>query len=189
MTALPALHEPSPRGSGQLAGRFVIKPAPVREPPLDDELPTRRLNVVGPHDRPLPFAADPSSDATPRLVGVRQRNGTVSAARSERPDPYAFSRRLVIGIIEAATGRRSASQLAPYTAPAVLTGLSRDAGTITRLGTARRPATLHSIHVLEPVDGVAEVAAVVRLGGRFRAIALRLEATDGRWQCVRLQIG
>jgi hypothetical protein len=36
---------------------------------------------------------------------------------------------------------------------------------------------------------VAELAAVVRRGGRMAAIALRLEGVDGRWQCTALQIG
>jgi len=45
------------------------------------------------------------------------------------------------------------------------------------------------VHIAEPIDGIAEVAAVVRVGDRFRAIAFRLEGLDGRWRCVRLQIG
>jgi hypothetical protein len=48
---------------------------------------------------------------------------------------------------------------------------------------------VHSIHIIEPADGVAEIAAIVRVGERFRAMALRLEGLDGRWRCVRLQIG
>ena len=100
-----------------------------------------------------------------------------------------LARRLVIGVIETATGRRSASQLRHHTSPTVLAGLARDAGRISRLGTSQRPAALHSLHVTEPADGVAEVAAVLRVGDRFRALALRLEGLDGRWRCVRLQIG
>ena len=38
-------------------------------------------------------------------------------------------------------------------------------------------------------DGVVEAAATVRVGARYRAIAFRLEGLDGRWRCVRLQIG
>ncbi|MGX7679197.1 Rv3235 family protein [Jatrophihabitans sp. DSM 45814] len=109
--------------------------------------------------------------------------------RADLPELERFARRLVIGIIETATGRRQASQLSQYTAPAVQAGLARDAGKISRLGTAARPACLHSLHVIEPADGVAEIAAIVRIGPRFRAIALRLEGLDGRWRCVRLQIG
>jgi hypothetical protein len=46
-----------------------------------------------------------------------------------------------------------------------------------------------SVRVCEPVDGVAEVAAVISQGGRCRAVAARLEGVDGRWRCVHLQIG
>lgn len=37
------------------------------------------------------------------------------------------------------------------------------------------------MHVCEPGDGIAEISAVVLLEGRVRALALRLEGTDGRW--------
>jgi hypothetical protein len=33
------------------------------------------------------------------------------------------------------------------------------------------------------------VCATVQTGTRVRAIAMRLEAKDGRWRCVRLQLG
>ena len=95
----------------------------------------------------------------------------------------------MIGVIETATGRRPASQLRQHTSPTVHAGLARDAGRIDRLGSARRPATLHSVHITEPADAVAEVTAVLRVGDRFRALALRLEGFEGRWRCVRLQIG
>jgi hypothetical protein len=39
------------------------------------------------------------------------------------------------------------------------------------------------------VDGVAEVSAVARRGGRAHAVAARLEGIDGRWRCTALQIG
>jgi len=52
-----------------------------------------------------------------------------------------------------------------------------------------QPAVVRSVRVCEPADGVAELSAVVQAGARFRAIAARLEGLDGRWRCVRLQIG
>jgi hypothetical protein len=199
LSALPtelAEADPAPR-----AGRpLVLKPAPHREPPFDDELPARHLSLVGPLDQPLPFDALPfdalpseglGSDAPP-AIGVRARPDPFAArptGRHELPEPTVQAKRLVIGMIETVTGRRPASQLRHHTSPTVQAGLARDAGRITRLGTARRPATLHSLHVTEPADGVADVAAVLRVGDRFRALALRLEGLDGRWRCVRLQIG
>lgn len=47
---------------------------------------------------------------------------------------------------------------------------------------------LCSVRVSEPADGVAEVSAVVRHGARTRAVALRLEGMDGRWQCTVLSV-
>jgi len=167
--------------------RFVLKPAPRREPPYDDEL-SPHLTLVGPHDRPLPF-----DRLDPRLTRGRREVATTfgrqPSSRDELPELMTFVRRFVIGIIETATGRRPAAQLGQHTTLAVQAGLSRDAGRMGRLGSAQRPASLHSLHVSEPLDGVAEVAAVVCVGERFRAIALRLEGLDGRWRCVRLQIG
>ncbi|MGI8666992.1 MAG: Rv3235 family protein [Jatrophihabitans sp.] len=174
--------EPSP-------GRPVLRPAPVREPPFDDEATGRHLSLVGPLDQPLPFrTAEPGNRSGLRLATTSQ-SGSLPPGRPNLPDPSAYGRRLVIAVIEAATGRRSPHQLSQHTTPAVLAGLLRDAGKISRLGTAARPASVHSLRVVEPADGVAEIVAVVRVGVRFRAIALRLEGADGRWRCVRLQIG
>ena len=55
--------------------------------------------------------------------------------------------------------------------------------------TGRWAEVVRSVHVSEPVDGVAEVCAIVQQGPRCRAIALRLEGIDGRWQCTALHIG
>jgi hypothetical protein len=182
--------DPASRRQLHVAQRFVVKPAPPREPPFDDELPARHLTVVGPHDRPLPFEIDDLNAPSAMRQGKPKDSFDVQpTGRSDLPDIRIFSRRMAIGIIEIATGRRPAGQLSRHTAPAVQAGLARDAGTITRLGSAQRPATVHSIHITEPADGVAEVAAIVRVGSRFRAIAMRFEGLDGSWRCVRLQIG
>jgi hypothetical protein len=45
------------------------------------------------------------------------------------------------------------------------------------------------VRLCEPADEVAELSAVIQTGRRCRAVALRLEGTNGRWRCVRLQIG
>jgi hypothetical protein len=45
------------------------------------------------------------------------------------------------------------------------------------------------VHVAEPADGVAEVAAMVRRGARTTAVAVRLEGLDGRWQCTAVELG
>jgi hypothetical protein len=172
------------------AKRLVLRPAPPREPPYDDELNAPGMTLVGPFDRTLPFEpVDVTLPSALRLIRNTEDFAAQPTARSELPELIAFSRRFAIGVIEVVSGRRTPAQLAMNVAPAVQIGLARDAGHLTRLGSARRPATLHSVRVSEPADGVAELAAVARLGDRFRAIAFRLEGLDGRWRCVRLQIG
>src|SRR6266566_181210 len=52
MTA--AIVDPAP--TTDPSHRVTVRPAPRREPPFDDEIPERHLTLVGPHDRPLPFA-------------------------------------------------------------------------------------------------------------------------------------
>ena len=68
--------------------------------------------------------------------------------------------------------------------PAVRTRVGNRDVVATRLAEVVR-----SVRVSEPGDGVAEVCAIVQQGPRCRAIALRLEGIDGRWQCTALQIG
>ena len=190
-TGLPArptgLAEVGCRATRTATDRFRLQPAPDREPPFDDEATPRRLNLVGACDQPLPFGMPRSAPLRLRLA--EGRAGPAPAEQDGLPDPGGFARRFAIAVIEAATGRRAASQLSPHTSPGVQAGLARDAGRIGRLGTATRPATLHSLHLAEPADGVIEAAVIVQVGPRYRAIAFRLEGAQGHWRCVRLQIG
>lgn len=173
--------------TAQHPAELIVSPAPRREPLFDDERPAR-LSLVGRYDQPLPFQSEPAPSQL-RLTRQVDDFDAQPTSRNNLPDPELFIRRLLIAVIETATGRRSPLQLAAHTSSAVHAGLARDAGRMTRLGTAARPATLHSVHVSEPADGIIEATAVVAVGRRFRAIALRLEGLDGRWRCVRLQLG
>ncbi|MGH3744707.1 MAG: Rv3235 family protein, partial [Mycobacteriales bacterium] len=89
--------------------------------------------------------------------------------------------------LEIVVGERPARQVAGWVSPRVLAGLEhRPAAQRTALG--RRPM-LRSIRVTEPADAVAEVSAVVMLGERVRAVAMRLEGLDGRWTVTALHVG
>jgi hypothetical protein len=100
--------------------RVTVRPAPRREPPFDDELPQRHLTLVGPHDRPLPFA--PSRR---RLTDLHDAFAMQPTGRGQLPDPALFGRRLLVAILEAMAGRRSAHQLAPTSAMACSPGCSQ----------------------------------------------------------------
>jgi hypothetical protein len=114
--------------------------------------------------------------------------GPMWSRRSDLPDAGAAGRRLVTLTLEAFAGRRPVGQLRPLVSPGVFVALSeRPRPRWCTEGTA--PLLVAPVHVCEPVDGVAEVSAVARRGGRAHAIAARLEGIDGRWRCTALQIG
>ncbi len=174
------------------AGRCRISVAPTRDPAFDDEAPVRHLSVVGPHEPPLPFPTAQSEDlrapSSLRLAIRTDPFAPRATGRRELPDPHRFGRQFVQGLLEVIGGRRPIAQLAAHTSVGVHAGLSRDLGRRRRSFGPAMPV-LHSLHVMEPADGVAELTAVVQFGTRFRAIAGRLEGLDGRWRCVRMQIG
>jgi hypothetical protein len=159
----------------------VVRPAPRREPPFDDELPATRP-LYGPWDQRLPFEPVPLQPA-PWVPRPARPRGL--------PDPGPWGRRLLIGMIETAGGHRPLHQLAAMLSPSVSRGLGADFEYAARNG---RPHWLHramirSVRVAEPATGVAELCATVDAGGRVRAIAIRLDEHHGRWRCTRLQLG
>jgi hypothetical protein len=87
----------------------MVRPAPRREPPFDDERTDQQVSSVGPHDRQLPFDTPQR-----RVVDVRQAFAARRIGHGGLPDPEAFGRRLLVGIFEALGGRRSLPQLAAH---------------------------------------------------------------------------
>lgn len=159
--------------------RIVVRPAPTREPPFDDEI--SRPSPVTPWDQRLPFERRPAPIT--RLQPRTRPRGL--------PDPAVWGRRLLVGLIEAADGRRPLPQLAAMLSPSVGRGLAAD---FERAAHSGAPHWLHrtgvrTLRASEPADGVAELCATLETGVRVRAVALRLEEQHGRWRCTRLQLG
>lgn len=157
----------------------VVRPAPLREPPFDDELPD--TPVVTTLDRRLPFPG----------LGEHGLPVIRPPRRSHLPEPGAWGRRLLVGLIESAEGRRPLSQLSALLSFPVRHGLGAD---FERAAQNGRPHWLHcasirSVRASEPVEGVAELSATLQAGRRVRAVAMRLEQQQGRWRCTRLQLG
>lgn len=177
-----------------LAKVLTIRRAPRLDGPYDDEHPERTPHLV---DGSLALAFPPSvSTALPlRLVppaGIpepppREKPATVV------PDPRRFVAPFTQGIAEVLMGVRPPQQLAQATTLEVLGQLERNAGRLAPRpavrGVGRNRPRISSVRLCEPCPGVAEVCAVVDTGVRRRAIALRLEAIDGRWQCTVLRVG
>jgi hypothetical protein len=180
-----------------------IVPAPRHTPPFDDETrghlrPQLRL-VPGQGELPLEWLLPSGLPARPDLplvvlheggegpapATVEDDFGPLPTPRSQLPAPGPWAGRLVQAFVEVMSGDRPIGQLIRWTHEDVYAQL--------RALTTRRPARrvrakVRSVHVTEPVDGVAEVCAVVHDGARARAYALRLVGTDGRWCCTDLVV-
>jgi hypothetical protein len=147
----------------------------------------------------LSFTLPSGLDAVPRsptgLRLVRQSPGTLAdedgfgpqlTARADLPEPRQWAGRFVQAVVEVLAGDRPTTQLVRWTTKEVYDVMS---GQVRSTGTRSSRAVVRSVHISEPADGVAEVAALVRRGPRCSAVALRLEGLDGRWQCTALEVG
>lgn len=164
---------------------------PARDPatPLALVLPPRadpatfRLPVFP------PAAAGHEPDADARVVDAELRRlfGRRRTARCDLPAPGPRAARAVRLLLEVVVGERPVRQVSAWVSPRVLAGLERRSPA-QRTALGRRPV-LRSLRVTEPAEAVAEVSAVVMLGTRARAVALRLEGLDGRWTVTALHVG
>ncbi|MBA2768021.1 MAG: hypothetical protein H0U35_02600 [Sporichthyaceae bacterium] len=188
-------------------------PVPDCEPPYDDEVPHRerlpdRQGATVQGTLALAFILPSGVPAVPvapaglRLVpppAVRPMAdeeddevdfGPQPTTSAVLPDPCPWAGRFVQAVVEVLAGDRPVGQLVRWTSAEVYEEIG---GHVTLLGAAAASITsravVRSVHVTEPVDGVAEIAAMVRRGLRTTAVALRLEGLDGRWQCTALELG
>ena len=186
-TSIPG---PQPAVQGALALAFVL-PSGL---PAVPEPPAAPLRVLPAAD-PATWRRTPATAADPDLDDF----GPQPTRRAQLPEPRAWGGRLVQALVEVLAGDRPAGQLVRWTSSAVYddvtalvpVGAPREPGLRARPPGTRRPAraAVRSVHVTEPADGIAEVAATVSRGRRTTAVALRLEGLDGRWQCTALELG
>lgn len=173
-------------------------PARALEPPYDDELD----GVSSPPSTdgtlalafPLPSGVPAVPDPPARLRLVPPTEEDAERRGTAMPPPRPWAGRLVQAVVEVLAGDRPLAQLARWTVAGVYFDLQRMAIRASRERAAavpRRPTAdvVRSLHVSEPVAGVAEVCALIERGARVRALALRMEDLDGRWQCTALLFG
>ena len=186
--APPSVPEDAEPGAGR-PERQTLRAirVPTPQPPLVDDGAPLRLVLPGvPVPRP-PHRPGPRL----RTAGSRAPDhdfGPAWCTRADLPDPRQAGQRLLTLAVEGLAGRRPLGQLQPLTSLGVFAGLT--SGRRPRWCTeGNAPLIVGPVRVCEPVDGVAEVTAVVRRAGRAHAVAARLEGIDGRWRCTALQIG
>jgi hypothetical protein len=199
-----------PTAAAQLRPVVRVLPAPRHTPPYDDELdvtdrePQRRLKVLpGQGELPLEWMLRSGLPARPRVPLVLVRGdqnaasddqaeddfGPLPTPRADLPEPGPWAGRLVQAVVEVIGGDRPLGQLVRWTDEHVYSQL-RALATARRDSSAPRArASVRSVHVTEPLDGIVEVCAVIHDGPRAHAYALRLEGADGRWCCTHLMLG
>jgi hypothetical protein len=171
-------------------GLPVVPDVPAAVAELDDH-DVRRLRLVPPIGEPESPPATVRRRANRDLTD--EEFGPQRTSRALLTEPRPWAGRLVQAVVEVTAGVRPLTQLVRWTTSEVYESMQRRASharTSARIDDLDRWAeVVRSVHVSEPVDGVAEVCAIVQQGPRCRAIALRLEGIDGRWQCTALHIG
>lgn len=190
-----------------------LVPTPAWEPPYEDaveldtpseRLPSAQGTLALTFLLPSGLPAVPESP-TLRLVQsapdgpvrVGEPDEDMFAAqptpRADLPDPQFWAGRLAQAMLEVDAGVRPVTQLRRWTSDEVYARLRRRSHR-SRFVTAREPGRqaptrvwVRAVRVCEPADGIAEVSAVVQDGRRPRAVAFRLEGSDGRWRCTALE--
>lgn len=163
--------------AGALALALPLPIDPVVEP--SRRAPLRLLPAL-----PGDPAAPPPDEPDPELDDASFH--AVRTARRDLPSPAARAATLVRALREVIAGDRPLQQLMRWATPEVLTQVEE---LVCPSGPRPWATSLQRLLVSEPVDGVAEVCAIVRRGERSTAVAMRLEGLDGRWLLTALQVG
>jgi hypothetical protein len=116
------------------------------------------------------------------------RREPLRTGRDQLPDPRPWAYGFVQALTEVVGGFRPLGQLSKRAVPGVVAQVSDSRGAGVGQQAGARPV-VRSVRVSEPMPGAVEVSATVRHGERCRALALRLEGLDGRWQCTALTLG
>lgn len=126
-----------------------------------------------------------------RLVGA----ATAAEIHADLPDPGPWAARLARAVAEVAVGARPPGQLTRWVAKDELARLGRRGMFVARHPSSRaqrgvtRLRTVRAVRVCPVAPGVVETSAVLVGGDRAQAIAIRLEAVEGRWLATAVQLG
>jgi hypothetical protein len=164
-----ALHEGRDPGDAPAAGRLQPVPGSVAAPPRPEtKAPRRRNRFVVVRDQ-----------AERDLRSARRR------ARANLPSPAAVTRDIALALLEVEAGCRSAAQLERIFSPELWEALEHRIGR--RGGPLPSGRSLISVRCQEDTPGLADTVAVVQKGDLVRPVALRLDASGGRWRVTELR--
>jgi hypothetical protein len=114
-----------------------------------------------------------------------RRSAARQAAREHLPSPAEVAKEIALALFEVEAGRRSAAQLERVFAPELWDVVGERVQR--RGGALPRSSDLLRVHYQELVPGLANTVAVVRRGPRVQPVAMRLDASSGRWLVTELR--
>ncbi|WP_103384316.1 Rv3235 family protein [Pseudonocardia dioxanivorans] len=138
--------------------------------------------------RPVPTSQPCPTCGAPRVVEVPRYESPEPLVVDVTPFPdlAQTATRILRWLFEATDGHRPWSQVLHLATPPVIRSLRvaariyRDPADATRVRT---------VHVSQPHEGAAELAAIAWIGRRYRAVAARLDLGPGDvWRCTALRI-
>lgn len=164
-----------------------LSPLPVGAPLVDRARPALRPVPTGPLARP----ATPPTGLAGRPAALLDDGPTVSEldaararARRHLTAPAQVMRSVAMALLEIEAGSRSAEQLERRCDADLWDRIDRR---LPRRGGAFVSGTaLMRVMCQEHSPGLADGVAVVRRGQRVNAIAMRIDARDGRWVVTEL---
>ncbi len=105
------------------------------------------------------------------------------------PDPERWAAMIAQAVVEILVGRRPVAQVVRWVDAPIYERVRRSAQALAARGTDRTGTPVRVRRVrLDTHDCGVEAVVVVDDGRRCRALALRLDAIDGRWLCTALDI-
>jgi hypothetical protein len=143
-----------------------------------------------PAERPEPREWRRASMRRGRFVVVRDpaERDLWEKRRLARPglaSPAAVTRGIALALLEVEAGCRSAVQLERVFSPELWQALEQRISR--RGGPLPCGRSLVSVHCQEDRPGLADTVAVVHRGDLVRPVALRLDASGGRWRVTELR--
>jgi hypothetical protein len=150
----------------------------------------------GPEQLPLAleWEVSPGVPAVPPVPPDLRIVGSPDLQEAPLPDPGRWLSQLARAIAEVSVGERPPGQLTRWVSRTELAKLAARATYISRHPSARaqrgvsRSRTVRAVRVCPVAPGIVETSAVLVGTDRAQAIAIRLEATAGRWLATAIEM-
>ena len=142
----------------------------------------------------LEWEVSPGVPAVPPVPPDLRIVGTPEPVGAPLPDPGRWVSQLARAIAEVSVGERPPGQLTRWVSRTELARLAARATYISRHPSARaqrgvaRMRTVRAVRVCPVAPGIVETSAVLVGTDRAQAIAIRLEATAGRWLATAIEM-